>query len=49
MENQSTTLKNTGSHHAVIDTIRTKPFRIGLLGPLEKCTSALPSKAFLVA
>jgi putative intracellular protease/amidase len=28
MENQSTTLKNTGSHHAVIDTTRTKPFRI---------------------
>jgi putative intracellular protease/amidase len=28
MENQSTTLKNTGSHHAVFDTIRTTPFRI---------------------
>src|SRR5438105_13712294 len=28
MENQSTTLKNTGSHHAVIDTTRTKPLRI---------------------
>jgi putative intracellular protease/amidase len=28
MENQSITLKNTGSHHAVIDTTRTKPLRI---------------------
>lgn len=28
MENRSTTLKNTGSHHAVIDTTRTKPLRI---------------------
>src|SRR2546421_12002449 len=28
MENQSTTLKNTGSHHAVIDTTRTKPLHI---------------------
>jgi putative intracellular protease/amidase len=28
METQSTTLKNTGSHHAIIDTTRTKPLRI---------------------
>jgi putative intracellular protease/amidase len=28
MEKQSTTLKNTSSHHAVIDTTRTKPLRI---------------------
>ncbi len=28
METQSTTLKNTGSHHAMIDTTRTKPLRI---------------------
>jgi putative intracellular protease/amidase len=28
METQSTTLKNTGSHHAAIDTTRTKPLRI---------------------
>jgi putative intracellular protease/amidase len=28
MEARSTTLKNTGSHHAIIDTTRTKPLRI---------------------
>jgi putative intracellular protease/amidase len=28
METQSTTLKNTGSHHAAIDMTRTKPLRI---------------------
>jgi putative intracellular protease/amidase len=28
MEKQSTTLKNTSSHHAVIDTTRSKPLRI---------------------
>jgi putative intracellular protease/amidase len=28
METQSTTLKNTGSHHAMIDTTRTKPLHI---------------------
>src|SRR5258708_24379117 len=44
MENQPTTLKNTGSHHAVIDTIRTKPVRIlqVVANPTKSTTTGWP-------
>jgi hypothetical protein len=44
METQSTTLKNTGSHHAVIDTRRTKSLHIlqVVANPTRSTTTGWP-------
>ncbi len=44
MENQSTTLKNTGSHHAAVDTTHTKPIRIlqVVANPAKSSTTGWP-------
>ena len=44
METQATSLKNTGSHHAVIDTTRTRPIRIlqVVANPTRSTTTGWP-------